>query len=97
MGRATLGASRSWTIPPHHAIPRHLTPPHAAQPLVRSSARAGNWKCNGTTESVAKLVKDLNAGSVPSEVDVVIAPTFMHLETVKQTLTNTSYKLSAQN
>ncbi len=97
MGRATLGASRSWTIPPHHATSRHLTPPHAAQPLVRSSARAGNWKCNGTTESVAKLVKDLNAGSVPSEVDVVIAPTFMHLETVKQTLTNTSYKLSAQN
>jgi len=59
--------------------------------------RAGNWKCNGTTESVAKLVKDLNAGTVPSEVDVVIAPTFVHLESVKQTLTNKSFELSAQN
>ena len=58
---------------------------------------AGNWKCNGTTESVAQLVKDLNAGSVPSEVDVVISPTFIHLETVKQTLTNKSIEISAQN
>eukprot|EP00889_Picochlorum_renovo_P000860 jgi/Picre1/27890/NNA_000853.t1 len=42
----------------------------------------GNWKCNGTVESVNQLVKDLNSGSIPSDVDVVIAPTFVHLETI---------------
>ena len=26
----------------------------------------GNWKCNGTLESVKKLVSDLNAADVPS-------------------------------
>jgi triosephosphate isomerase len=57
---------------------------------------AGNWKCNGTLDSVNQLIKDLNAGSIPSDVDVVIAPTFVHLETVKQKITG-PYHIAAQN
>jgi triosephosphate isomerase len=56
----------------------------------------GNWKCNGTVDSVSQLVKDLNAGSIPPEVDVVISPTFVHLETVKQTIKG-PYEIAAQN
>ncbi|KAL4519139.1 hypothetical protein Ndes2526A_g00242 [Nannochloris sp. 'desiccata'] len=56
----------------------------------------GNWKCNGTADSVAELVKDLNAGSIPSHVDVVVAPTFIHLDYVKHNL-SAPYKVSAQD
>jgi triosephosphate isomerase len=45
---------------------------------------------------VNQLIKDLNAGSIPSDVDVVIAPTFVHLETVKQKITG-PYHIAAQN
>lgn len=31
--------------------------------LACSSCFAGNWKCNGTMDSVNTLVKDLNAGT----------------------------------
>lgn len=56
----------------------------------------GNWKCNGTRASVAQLVKDLNAGSVPSDVDIICTPSFLHLEYVKANLSPT-YQVAAQN
>lgn len=42
----------------------------------------GNWKCNGTKDSVAKLCADLNAGKVPGDIDVVCAPPFVYLPQV---------------
>ena len=33
----------------------------------------GNWKANGTKESVSKLVSGLNSAQFPSEVDVIVA------------------------
>lgn len=56
----------------------------------------GNWKCNGTFASVDKLVSDLNAGSVPSDVDIVCAPTFLHLDFAKNKLAP-KYQVAAQN
>jgi len=48
---------------------------------VRVPFIGGNWKMNGSKKSVEALVTALNAGSV-SAVDVVVAPTFIHLQQV---------------
>lgn len=56
----------------------------------------GNWKCNGTRASVAQLVDGLNKGDVPSDIDIVCSPTFLHLEYVKDHL-SAKYKVAAQN
>jgi len=53
--------------------------------MARRFFVGGNWKLNGTKESNAKLVAELNAGSIPSDkVDVVIAPVALHLESVSK-------------
>jgi len=47
----------------------------------------GNWKCNGTKASVAKLVKTLNeAGPIPPWVEVVCCVPSIHIGTVLATL-----------
>ena len=56
----------------------------------------GNWKCNGTISSVDALVRDLNNGDIPSNIDVVVAPTFVHLRQVADTL-RSPFQVSAQN
>lgn len=56
----------------------------------------GNWKCNGTKDSVAKLIDDLNAAEVPDDIDIIVAPVFIHLEQVRNGLKK-PYQLSAQN
>jgi triosephosphate isomerase len=58
----------------------------------------GNWKANGTTESVKKLVEVLNHGDVPSEdvVEVVVAPPFVFLTLVKSLL-RSDFAVAAQN
>lgn len=40
----------------------------------------------GTVESIKSLVKDLNDSPVPSDVEVVIAPAFIHLYQVLQSI-----------
>lgn len=56
----------------------------------------GNWKCNGTHASVEKLVMGLNAGRVPSDIDVVVAPPFIFLDWVRAHI-NDQYHVAAQN
>ena len=56
----------------------------------------GNWKCNGTQASVAQLVQDLNAGAPAANVDVVCAPTLLHLAYVQAHLAP-RYQIAAQN
>jgi len=47
----------------------------------------GNWKCNLTKDSVDALIKVLNeAGPIPENVEVAVAPTFIHLSTALSTL-----------
>ncbi|KMT05240.1 hypothetical protein BVRB_7g173820 [Beta vulgaris subsp. vulgaris] len=58
----------------------------------------GNWKCNGTTEEVRKLLTTLNEAEVPSEedVEVVVSPPFVFLTLVKNLL-RTDFHVAAQN
>ncbi|XP_057510006.1 triosephosphate isomerase, chloroplastic-like [Actinidia eriantha] len=56
----------------------------------------GNWKCNGTTESIGKLVSDLNSTKLETDVDVVVAPPFVYIDQVKNSLTD-RIEISAQN
>ncbi|XP_044471213.1 triosephosphate isomerase, cytosolic isoform X2 [Mangifera indica] len=58
----------------------------------------GNWKCNGTTEEVKKIVNVLNEGQVPSQdvVEVVISPPFVFIPMVKDLL-RPEFHVAAQN
>ncbi|OAY52377.1 triosephosphate isomerase, chloroplastic [Manihot esculenta] len=56
----------------------------------------GNWKCNGTKESITKLVSDLNDAKLETDVDVVVAPPFLYIDQLKASLTD-RIEISAQN
>ncbi|GAV91496.1 TIM domain-containing protein [Cephalotus follicularis] len=56
----------------------------------------GNWKCNGTKDSISKLVSDLNSAKLEADVDVVVAPPFLYIDQVKSSLTD-RIEISAQN
>jgi triosephosphate isomerase len=58
----------------------------------------GNWKCNGTQDSISKLIAQFNTAKIspPNSVDVVIAPSFLHINLVKSTL-RPDFKIAAQN
>jgi triosephosphate isomerase len=56
----------------------------------------GNWKCNGTHASVEKLVAGLNAGDVPADADVVVAPPFLYIDYVRANIKG-AYAVAAQN
>ncbi|PIN14291.1 Triosephosphate isomerase [Handroanthus impetiginosus] len=56
----------------------------------------GNWKCNGTKDSTSKLVSDLNSATLESDVDVVVAPPFVYIDQVKNSLSD-RIGISAQN
>jgi triosephosphate isomerase len=47
----------------------------------------GNWKCNGTRESITELVKILNeGGEFPERAEVVVAPVALHIGAVQATI-----------
>ena len=58
----------------------------------------GNWKCNGTLQSVKDLVNNvLNQAEYDSnKVEVIVAPVSIHISTVKA-LVNDNIKVMAQN
>uniref|UniRef100_A0A803R1Y1 Triosephosphate isomerase, cytosolic n=1 Tax=Cannabis sativa TaxID=3483 RepID=A0A803R1Y1_CANSA len=58
----------------------------------------GNWKCNGTTEEVKKIINTLNEAQVPSQdvVEVVVSPPYVFLPTVKSLL-RPDFHVAAQN
>jgi len=58
----------------------------------------GNWKSNGTKSSVSSLVSSLNstASSIPSFVEVVVAPTYLHIDYVLSNI-KSPIQVSAQN
>lgn len=43
------------------------------------------------------LVEKLNAAKIPSNVDVVVAPTYLHIDLVQRSLTNPSVQVAAQD
>nr|AZL94309.1 triosephosphate isomerase [Nephromyces sp. MMRI] len=57
----------------------------------------GNWKCNGAKESNSSRLEQLNQAPLPaSSVDVVIFPTFIHIDNAVNTL-SANYVVGAQN
>ncbi|KAK1369418.1 Triosephosphate isomerase [Heracleum sosnowskyi] len=56
----------------------------------------GNWKCNGTKDSISKLVSDLNSSTLEADVDVVVSPPFVYIDQVKNSLTD-KIDIAAQN
>jgi triosephosphate isomerase len=86
----------SHSQPPRARAPLRRPAPPAHAPLPSHRARAGNWKCNGTVESVAALVAELNAGAVPAEVDVVVAPPSVFVDRVAGAL-RAPFQVAAQN
>jgi len=57
----------------------------------------GNWKSNGTLKSNEQLVNQLNDVDIPTQTEVVIAPTFLHIPQVTQLNKNSRIAVSAQN
>ncbi|CAD5172483.1 triosephosphate isomerase, cytosolic-like [Musa acuminata AAA Group] len=66
--------------------------------MARKFFVGGNWKCNGTSEEVKKIVSTLNDAQVASAdvVDVVVSPPFVFLPLVKSLL-RPDFHVAAQN
>ncbi|KAH9604036.1 hypothetical protein KSS87_015022 [Heliosperma pusillum] len=66
--------------------------------MARKFFVGGNWKCNGTTGEVKKIVETLNAGKIASSdvVEVVVSPPYVFLTTVKSEL-RPEIQVAAQN
>ncbi|MBP9987602.1 MAG: triose-phosphate isomerase [Bacteroidales bacterium] len=66
---------------------------------MRKKIVAGNWKMNTTVAEGVALAKDLVAalGQVPSDVNLVVAPPFVHLTSVGEVIADSKIALSAQN
>lgn len=78
---------------------RRCTTPYRMDVRMGSTGKffvGGNWKANGTKESVSKLVSGLNSAHFPSEVEVIVAPIFLHLQYVVDNI-DSRYQVSAQN
>eukprot|EP00640_Fibrocapsa_japonica_P000961 CAMPEP_0113952418 /NCGR_PEP_ID=MMETSP1339-20121228/90405_1 /TAXON_ID=94617 /ORGANISM="Fibrocapsa japonica" /LENGTH=854 /DNA_ID=CAMNT_0000961029 /DNA_START=6 /DNA_END=2566 /DNA_ORIENTATION=- /assembly_acc=CAM_ASM_000762 len=79
---------------------RSLLPKVAQTPttgLTRKRFVGGNWKSNGTKAAVAKLVKMFNGFDYPTtDVDVVVAPTWLHIDYVQKNVTP-NVQVASQN
>ena len=64
---------------------------------MRQKMVAGNWKMNGTTNSVRELVSGIKAGLNGPEAEVVVCPPFLYLPIVAAEIAGTAIKLAAQN
>ena len=64
----------------------------------RTPMIAGNWKMNLTTEEAMALAQAVGSGmGNVSDVEVLVAPTFTHLATVKNVIDESRIFLAAQN
>ena len=66
---------------------------------MRRKIVAGNWKMNTTVAEGVALANDLVAAmsQVPSDVNLVVAPPFVHLTSVGAAIKDSKIALSAQN
>lgn len=65
--------------------------------MARQKIVAGNWKMNGSSESINQLVVGLNATIENTPVEVVVAPSFPYLAQVDNLLEKSSIKMASQN
>ena len=64
---------------------------------MRKKIIAGNWKMNYTTLEAENFINEIKDRINTTEVDVVLCPNFVSLETVSNLIENTNIKLGAQN
>eukprot|EP00965_Chrysotila_dentata_P086898 2868252-Pleurochrysis_carterae.AAC.1 len=86
---------------PLSTIAALLTPAPQVAPAPAGRQRffiGGNWKCAGSRASIVALVEELNgiASQIPSDVEVVIFPSMLHLDLVSRTL-HPPFVVGAQN
>ncbi len=64
---------------------------------VRRPLVAGNWKLNGSRESVKALASALSAGAQGLSCDLLVCPVSVHIADVQSLLENTVVQVGAQN
>jgi len=64
---------------------------------LRKAIIAGNWKMNNTIEEAVKLVEELKPMVKDAQCEVVLCPTFICLQAVKNVVEGTNIKVGAQN
>lgn len=71
-----------------------------ASRAARKFIIGGNWKANGTPESMSRLVRELNEGKLdlaaPEDVEVVCFPPFVYLSQVQREL-RSEFQVGAQD
>jgi len=65
--------------------------------MARQKIIAGNWKMNGSLESIEQLVAGLKSSVDVNSAEVVVSPSFPYLSKVNELLSGTSIQLAAQN
>lgn len=65
--------------------------------MARKFFVGGNFKMNGTKESIKSIVQGLNNAKLDSNVEVVIAPPSLYLQLAKDELKQDTVQVSAQN
>jgi len=64
---------------------------------MRRPMVAGNWKMNGTLQSVADLLNALKNEALPDDIDVAVFPSLPHLQLAQQSLQDSTIQLGAQD
>ncbi len=62
------------------------------QPMV-----AGNWKMNGSSDSVKELMSGIKAGVSEANAEVVVCPPFVYIPSVADAIGDSGIKLGSQN
>jgi len=62
------------------------------RPLV-----AANWKMHGIRESVCRLLEELTQQPLSDSVDILLFPSYLHIQQVAQELAGSAISLGAQN
>ncbi|KAG0582135.1 hypothetical protein KC19_3G036300 [Ceratodon purpureus] len=78
-----------------HTIGSRIFPVYVP-PTGRKFFLGGNWKCNGSKDSIKKLVDELNAADFDDDVDIVVCPSYVYLTQVVGSLTK-RIDVAAQN
>ncbi|KAK3990222.1 Triosephosphate isomerase [Cladorrhinum sp. PSN332] len=65
--------------------------------MARKFFVGGNFKMNGTKESIKSIVKNLNESQLDSNVEVVIAPPSLYLQLAADSINKPNVAISAQN
>lgn len=58
---------------------------------------AGNWKLNGSRQSVVELASDISTAVGHLDLDILVCPSFVHLADVQGVVGNSPLHLGAQN